>query len=116
MTIKEKSFIFSLRSQMLDINGNFKNGKSDLKCRKCGMEEESQRHLLVCPKLSDYSLINDTTIIYEDLLGFDCNKIELVGKVLMKRFELLLSNDHAIIAPLCTDISCAASTTVEELE
>ena len=80
------------------------------------MEEESQRHLLICPNLSDYSVMNGNTIIYEDLLGFDCNKIELIGKILMKRFKLLLSNNHAIIAPLCTDnySSCAASK--EELE
>ena len=100
---------------MIDIKGNFKSGKADLKCRKCDMEEESQIHLLQCSKLSDYSLMNNNTITYEDLFGVDCKKIELIGKILMQRFKLLLS-DNAI-APLCTDnLSCAASAMVEELE
>ena len=116
MTIKEKSFIFSVRSRMLDIKGNFKIGKSDLKCRKCGIEEELQKHLLFCPKLCDYSLMKYNTILYEDLLGVDSIKIETIGKILMKRFNLLLSDNHDI-TPLCTDnSSCAASIPVEELE
>ena len=112
MTIKEKSFVFSLRSRMLNIYGNFKNGKSDISCRKCNMDEENQKHLLVCPKLCDNSIMANT-ISYDDLLGFDCNKIEVICKIFMKRFNLLLA-DNCDTTPMCTDLSCAAST--EELE
>ena len=112
MTIKEKSFVFSLRSRMLNIYGNFKNGKSDISCRKCNMDEENQKHLLVCPKLCDNSIMANT-ISYDDLLGFDCNKIEVIFKIFMKRFNLLLA-DNCDTTTMCTDLSCAAST--EELE
>ena len=41
---------------MVEVNCNFKSGKSDLICRKCKIEEEDQRHLLVCPKLIEMAL------------------------------------------------------------
>ena len=58
LTIKEKAFIFSARSRMMEVHSNFKKGKSDLMCRKCKLNEETQRHLLICPKLSDNSVTN----------------------------------------------------------
>ena len=55
MTIKEKSFIFMARSRMLDVHCNFKSGKSNLLCRKCLSEDETQKHLLSCKALNDNS-------------------------------------------------------------
>ena len=40
LSINEKRFIFAARSNMLDLHANFKLGKSDTKCRKCGLEDE----------------------------------------------------------------------------
>ena len=45
MTIQDKCFTFAARSHMLQIKCNFKNGISDIKCRKCGIEDESQKHV-----------------------------------------------------------------------
>ena len=116
LTIKEKAFIFSARSRMLDIKCNFKFGKSEFMCRKCNMAEEQQKHILICPKLNDNSLMNSSPIIYEDLLGVEVNKIELIGRILMKRFKALIT-DTDITHPMCTNnILCAASAIVEDLE
>ena len=115
LTIKEKAFIFSARSRMINIKSNFKEANSDLMCRKCSLNEENQRHLLVCPKLSDNTMISTNPLDYEDFLGAETNKIEIIGRILLKRFNALLSNNDLI--PLCTDnISCAASTSVGDLE
>ena len=115
LTIKEKSSIFTARSRMLNVKCNFKIGESDLMCRKCRLAEEDQRHLLICPKLSDNSLSNCRLPDYEDMLGLNTSKIEIIGRILIQRFNLLISNNN--LTPLCTDtISCAASTDVVELE
>ena len=98
MTIKEKSFIFMARSRMLDVNCNFKIGKSTLLCRKCGIENESQKHILSCKALQDNSLIDsDYAPSYEDIFGSNIDKIELIGKILMNKFKQLKSDN-----PLCT--------------
>ena len=98
MTIKEKSFIFMARSRMLDVKCNFKIGKSDLLCRKCGIENESQKHILSCKALQDNSLINsDYSPSYEDIFGSNIDKIELIGQILMEKFKHLTSDN-----PLCT--------------
>ena len=115
MTIKEKAFLFSARSRMVEVNCNFKSGKSDLMCRKCKIEEEDQRHLLVCPKLSEMALCCKT-IDYEDLHGSDTSKLEIIGKVLMEKLHLLLSDNVNIITPLCTNNLLCAASTQEELE
>ena len=86
---------------MVEVNCNFKSGKSDLICRKCKIEEEDQRHLLVCPKLIEMALCCKT-IDYEDLHGSDTSKLEIIGKVLMEKLHLLLSDNVNIITPLCT--------------
>ena len=112
---KEKAFLFSARSRMVEVNCNFKSGKSDLICRKCKIEEEDQRHLLVCPKLSERALCCKT-IDYEDLHGSDTSKLEIIGKVLMEKFHLLQSDNVNIITPLCTNNLLCAASTKEELE
>ena len=57
MTIQEKSFIFEVRSRMLPVKFNFKTSQSDLKCRKCGIDDEDQKHLLTCTALEDNSVL-----------------------------------------------------------
>ena len=73
----------------LKIKSNFKEGNSDLMCRKCSLNEENQRHLLVCPKLSDNTMISTNPLDYEDFLGAETNKIEIIGRILIQRFNLL---------------------------
>ena len=114
LTIIEKAFIFSARSRMIDIKCNFKLGRTDFSCRKCNFADEDQRHILICPKLSDNSVMNCSQIAFEDLLGCDINKIQMIGRILMKRFNALVS-DSIVTQTMCTDnMSCAAS--VEDLE
>ena len=52
LTRKQASTIFKARSRMLKIKGNYKNGYTDLKCRMCKNELETQTHILEeCPKI-----------------------------------------------------------------
>ena len=57
LTIKEKQFTFAARTHMLDLHCNFKIGKSDLLCRKCSKENETQKHIMCCPALLSMKMI-----------------------------------------------------------
>ena len=47
---KECSNIFNTRARMIKIKGNYKNKYTDLSCRWCGEDEETQPHILkYCP-------------------------------------------------------------------
>ena len=46
LTRKQTSLIFKARTRMLKVKGNYKNGYTDLTCRMCKSEEESQTHIL----------------------------------------------------------------------
>ena len=92
LTIREKSMIFAARSRMLDVKANFKVGKIDLRCRKCLKDEETQRHLLDCSELMDNSVIFGSNIPkYEDLFSADMNKVKVIGRILLQKFQKLVT-------------------------
>ena len=88
MSIKEKSFIFAARSNMINVKCNFKIGKPDLICEKCHTEEETQKHILFCKAISDSSVLDKDNIPeYEDLYSKDPKKIALIGRLLLQKFN-----------------------------
>ena len=107
LTIKEKSFIFAARTRMINIRCNFKQGKSDLSCRKCHNFDETQEHLLVCSALSDNALVTSTPN-YQDLFSYDKAKIVTIGRLLLGKFKLL-NTDIINCNATCTDSSGAAT-------
>ena len=78
LSINEKRFIFAARTRMMDVKSNFKSGQTGVKCRKCGLEEETQQLLLNCPALADSSLV-DGIPRYDDLFGA---KPSTIGRLL----------------------------------
>ena len=85
---------------MLDVKANFKAGKTDLTCRKCLVEEETQKHLLECPDLKDNSIVTEFNIPdYEDLFSTDCEKVEVIGRILLQKFRCLVTNHRAQPGP-----------------
>ena len=90
-TIKEKAQLFRARTRMMDLKCNFKLGQTDLSCSRCGTgEEESQRHVLSCPAVTqgDTSVVTDA-ITYEDLLDEDPHRVETLGHKLNQNFKVL---------------------------
>ena len=92
---------------MIDVKCNFKTGKTDLSCRKCKKEPESQQHILDCPEL----LKKPSDMDYLDLFGKNLDKLISVGKHLRKCLNLVINlpNVHssdvnrAGAATLCRD-------------
>ena len=46
LTRKQASTIFKARTRMLKVKCNYKNGYTDLTCRACKKEPETQKHIL----------------------------------------------------------------------
>ena len=52
LTRKQTSLIFKARTRMMKVKSNYKNGHTNLKCRMCKNEEETQAHILEnCPSM-----------------------------------------------------------------
>ena len=64
---KEAKLIFNLRSRMTEVKNNFKNDFEDLACRACGLEEETQQHVLQCKVLKDPFNPSENLIEYESI-------------------------------------------------
>ena len=88
LTIQQKQFIFAARTRMLDVKVNFKTSEFDLSCRKCRNATESQEHLLSCEALLDGNLVLNSPH-YEDILGVDREKIIVMGRILIEKYNLL---------------------------
>ena len=75
----------------MDLKANFKLGQTDLCCSRCGTEEESQRHVLVCPAVTqgDTSVVSDVPC-YEDLLDEDPHRVETLGLILNQNFSVFV--------------------------
>ena len=62
---KQVSYVFKARTRMIKVRGNFKNGNSDLTCRACKKDLETQDHVLeTCPQIHS----SDETKITKDML------------------------------------------------
>ena len=108
MTIVEKQFTFHARSRMLNLKSNFKQGNSDLSCRACRTDEESQRHILQCSALSDSSILTGENVPeYDDLMSQDSVKIEAIGKILNSKFKAFKNKTNQTNA--LADATCSAS-------
>ena len=64
-------FLFSSRTRMLDVGGNFsQRHEGKTKCKLGCNEEDTQRHLLTCPVLAKNDVRNpDDKSEYEDLFS-----------------------------------------------
>ena len=74
----------------MDLKANFKLGQTDISCSRCSTgEEESQRHVLSCPAVTqgDTSVVTDV-ITYEDLLDEDPHRVETLGLILNQNFSV----------------------------
>ncbi len=70
LTRNQSSIIFQTRTRMLKVKENYKNKyKTDMKCRACGQQTESQSHILrECETLhqNETSKITEAAITTED--------------------------------------------------
>ena len=80
---------------MLDVKGNFKQGKSNILCQKCNTEDGLQSHLLTCSALNDNSVIMNAgpLPVYEDVFCDNPQKIENIARILMKKYHLLITDN-----------------------
>ena len=68
--IDDKILLFSLRTRMVDVKCNFKNGIADISCSFCDQNEpQTQQHLMVCPEIFKNcpEMANNHDVDYSDL-------------------------------------------------
>ena len=78
---KDACTIFKLRSRSIDCRANRKSTADNLLCRLCGLEEESQTHIVNCPKVSNEPVIDVSVLDYEippndDVVLTICSRVE----------------------------------------
>ena len=87
MTKEDAQLIFKLRCRMTEAKVNLKGKYDDLECGACGLEEESQQHIIKCKELNknrskeevEYSKIFNGTVI---------EKLK-IAKMFQENFEIL---------------------------
>ena len=76
---------------MIKAKGNYKNGFSDLTCRICKKEEETQTHILeMCP---DMHPSDATKVLKHQLFSEDIDTL----RVLAKKIEIIMEKLSDIV-------------------
>ena len=90
MNVKEKQTVFHLRTRMINVKENFKNGHKDNPwCRTCSLFIENQKHILNCTKTLSKLEPNERSeeIQYEYIFG-NLQQQEEIFKYYTKLLEI----------------------------
>ena len=91
LSTKEKRFAFAVRSRGLDLQNNFKAGKSNLNCRLCNEHLEDQMHLLTCSALSNVGHTQTTSQPpYSDMFSQNIEELIQITKLLHDKYKSFL--------------------------
>ena len=68
----------------------FKRNFDDLKCRACGLEEETQEHIIIqCKRLNNNK--GDMNVKYEKLINGNVNEKLMIAKIFKENYEMIES-------------------------
>ena len=86
LTRNQVSTIFRARSRMIKVKGNYKNGNTNINCRLCEKNEETQQHILEeCETINTkYSKVSKEMIFDEDI-----NALKETAKLIEQRLQML---------------------------
>ena len=87
--------LFSLRTRMLDLKGNFSNKYGlDIDCRACKVQVECQEHILKCEVLKK-SVDVPSHVVYEDIFRNVDKQLEVVKafKNLLREREIFMNTE-----------------------
>ena len=87
--------LFSLRTRMLDLKGNFSNKYGlDIACRVCKVQVECQEHILKCEVLKK-NVDVPSHVVYEDIFRNVDKQLEVVKafKNLLREREIFMNTE-----------------------
>ena len=82
----KRKFLTAYRTT--DLKTNFKGMNDFLECSACGLEEESQKHILECSVLLSLNEESEETPKYENLFEGEINDQMKIAKLFIKNMEI----------------------------
>ena len=80
--------IFKLRSKMTDLKMNFKGIYDSYECEACGLEDESQDHILKCKEILKISKEEDKIPNHERLFEGTVQEQVSIARIFKKHIEI----------------------------
>ena len=87
MRKEDAQLIFRLRCRSTNVKTNLKGMYDNLECTACGLEEESQIHIVQCKKLNENRL--EKILKYEKISNGTMNEKLLIAKIFKKNYDVL---------------------------
>ena len=111
MNRNQVSTIFKARTRMLDVKNNFRNKYKDLKCRGCGIEDETQEHVLsLCPVTTEAGTI---TAQNHEIFSENNNTLKTTAGKIGKIMEKIQKQDvspQSVSMPTTGDVTPVGDT------
>ena len=87
MKIEDAQLIFKLRCRSTKVKMNLEDIYDNLECTACGLEEESQIHIIQCKKLNENRL--GKRVEYEKLFNGTVKEKLEIAKIFKQNFDVL---------------------------
>ena len=85
---EESQLIFKLRSKMTDLKMNYKGIYDSYECEACGLEDESQDHILKCKEILKISKEEDNIPNYERLFQGTVQEQVSIARIFQKHIKI----------------------------
>ena len=85
---EEKQLIFKLRSRVTDLKMNYQGIYDFHDCDACGIEDESQKHILECPTLISFNEENEEITEYEKIFEGTIQEKLDIARLFQKNMEI----------------------------
>ena len=87
MRLEEAQLIFKLRCRSTNVKMNLKGLYDDLECTACGLEEETQIHIIHCKKLNENKV--GKKVNYDKLFNGTVDEKLEIAKIFKENYDLL---------------------------
>ena len=94
LTRNEASIIFQARTRMLKLKSNYKNGNTNLTCRICNKEEETQKHALEECEILNKKL---ESITKQDIFKEELKELRKTAKLIEQRMKNYYDSQQSYI-------------------
>ena len=78
---KQASVIFKLRSRSIDCKANRKSSNPDMSCRLCHESDETQDHVVNCPKVTDGPALNLSVLFHPEVPEDNSEIVDICRRV-----------------------------------
>ena len=88
INLEEAQEIFKLRSRVSEVKTNFKGSFENLNCDVCGIENETQKHIIECIEINKMKKGNEKPHDYDEIYSRNVEKQISIARIFLENIKI----------------------------